>query len=206
MTFTKERLLLLLDLLGTFVFAVEGATAASGGHFDVLGVLVLSFATALGGGIVRDILLGMHPVAAIRDWRYPGVAFAGGAIVFCLHRFVIQVPFPVMIGLDAMGLSLCAVAGAEKATLNKIHPSVACLLAAVNGVGGGTIRDLLMARSPNVLHSDIYAVAALAGAAAMLSSQRLGLRPGLSSILGASVCFVIRVISVWQHWNLPTLT
>lgn len=88
---------------------------------------------------------------------------------------------------------------------HKIHPFVAVFIAAINGVGGGTLRDILMARSPGVLHTDIYAVAAIVGACAMIASQRLGLRPTSSSVVGASVCFTVRVVSVWQGWGLPQL-
>jgi uncharacterized membrane protein YeiH len=200
-----DRLLLVLDLLGTFVFAVEGAMAAIGGQFDALGVLVLSFSTALGGGIVRDVLLGALPAAAVINWRYPLLAFSGGALVFMLHPFVARIPMPLLAGLDAIGLSLCAVAGAEKALTRGVHPFMAMLMGAVNGVGGGTIRDVLMARSPNVLHSDVYAVAAMIGAAAMIGSQKAGVRPLVATVTGALVCFAVRMVAVWQHWNLPRL-
>lgn len=201
----RNRLLLLLDLAASFVFAVEGASAAAGGRFDALGVVVLSFATALGGGIVRDVLIGSLPAAAVRDWRYSAVAFAGGAVVFVFAPIVQQVPRALMIGLDAAGLALAAMAGAEKALAWKIHPFVAILLGGITGVGGGTLRDILMARSPSVLHSDIYAVAAMTGAAAMIAAQRAGLRPSRSTALGFVVCFVLRAAAVWRSWNLPQL-
>jgi uncharacterized membrane protein YeiH len=201
----RETLLAVLDLLGVFVFAVEGAMAAVGGSFDALGVLVLSFSTALGGGIVRDVLIGATPVAAIKDVRYPITAFVGGGLVFLLHGIVAQIPHPVLVGFDALGLSLCAVAGATKARGLGIHPLPAVLLGAVTGVGGGTIRDLLMARSPTVLHSDIYAVAAMFGAAVMLTAIRGGIRGPIAATLGATACFVLRVVSVWRNWNLPKL-
>jgi uncharacterized membrane protein YeiH len=201
--FHSATLLLVIDLIGTFVFAVEGASAAIQGNLDVLGLMVLAFATALGGGIIRDVLIGAVPPNSIKDWRYPAIAFAGGAVVFFQSSFVNQVPTSLIVTLDAAGLALFAVAGAAKALDYGIHPFLAMLMGGVTGVGGGTIRDVLLARIPSVLHSDVYAAAALAGAAAMILALKLKMRPALASTIGIVVCFVLRMIAVHQHWNLP---
>jgi uncharacterized membrane protein YeiH len=198
-------MLLAIDLLGTFVFAIEGAIAGIQGNLDLLGIMVLAFATALGGGIIRDVLIGAIPPNSIRDWRYPAVAFFGGAIVFCSYQFVTQVPAWVLIVFDAAGLGLFAVAGAAKALDFGIHPFIAILMGGVTGVGGGTIRDILLARIPTVLRADVYATAALAGAAVLVLGIRLKMNPRFMTILGATVCFALRVVSVWRHWNLPRL-
>lgn len=198
-----DRLLLAVDLIGTFVFAIEGAMAAIASQLDFFGVMVLSFTTALGGGVIRDLLIGAVPPASIRDRRYPITAFVGGAVVFFLHQFVKQIPSPVLIGLDAAGLSLFAMAGAAKALDYEIDPFMAVLMATITGVGGGTIRDLFLAQIPRVLRVDIYAVAALIGAAVMVTGVRRGLPRTPMMVLGGVVCFVLRVVSVWQHWNLP---
>ena len=84
-----------------------------------------------------------------------------------------------------------------------MHPFIAILLGTITGVGGGTIRDVFLARIPTVLRADVYATAAMAGAAVMILSRRLGLAPTLSAVLGGVVCFGLRLVSVWQHWNLP---
>ena len=201
--FHSATLLLVIDLIGTFVFAVEGASAAIQGNLDVLGLMVLAFATALGGGIIRDVLIGAVPPNSIKDWRYPAIAFAGGAVVFFQSSFVNQVPASLIVTLDAAGLALFAVAGAAKALDYGIHPFLAMLMGGVTGVGGGTIRDVLLARIPSVLRSDVYAAAALAGAAAMILALKLKMRPALASTIGIVVCFVLRMIAVHQHWNLP---
>ena len=165
--------------------------------------MVLAFATALGGGIIRDLLIGAVPPNSLRDWRYSAVAFTGAAIVFFMHRFVQGIPNGVMIVLDAAGLALFAVAGTQKALIYKMHPFIAILLGTITGVGGGTIRDMFLARLPNVLRADVYATAAMAGSAAMILGRRVGLPPTLAAILGGVVCFGLRLVSVWQHWNLP---
>ncbi len=204
--YSPDRLLLALDLTGTFVFAMEGAMAAIRGELDFFGVMVLSFATALAGGVVRDLLIGASPPASIRDWRYPEAAFAAGAAVFFFHHFVQAIPGPVLIAFDAAGLGLFAVAGTEKALTYGIHPFMAVLMGTVTGVGGGTVRDIFLAQVPLVLRSDVYATAAMAGALIMVLGRKLGVSETVSAVAGGMVCFLLRVVAVWQHWNLPHIT
>jgi uncharacterized membrane protein YeiH len=198
-----DTLLLAVDFAGTFLFAIEGGMAAARGHLDLLGAAVLAFATALGGGIIRDVLIGAIPPNSIRDWRYPAIAFLGAATAFFFHSFVQDFPAAVLVLLDAAGLSLFAVAGAEKALSFEIHPFIAVLMGGITGVGGGTIRDVLLAEVPTVLRADVYATAALAGAAVVVIGLRLKLPRTPVVIAGVVVCFLLRMISVWLHWNLP---
>lgn len=204
---TKEtdRILFAADMAGTLLFAVEGATAALTGHLDLLGLAVLAFATALGGGIIRDVLIGAIPPAALREWRYSAVTIGGALIVIFLHQFVLRTPVSLVVMLDAAGLSMFAIAGTEKALNYKMHPFVAVLLGTITGVGGGTIRDIFLARIPRVLQADIYATAALAGAVVMVMCRKMGLTPAWSAIIGATACFLLRMMSVWFNWNLPTI-
>ncbi|QNI31269.1 TRIC cation channel family protein [Alloacidobacterium dinghuense] len=202
-TFHSATLLLAIDLIGTFVFAVEGSMAAVQSNLDILGLMVLAFATALGGGIIRDVLIGAIPPNSICNWRYPAAAFAGGAIVFFQSSFVNKVPESLITTLDAAGLALFAAAGAAKALDFNIHPFLATLMGGITGVGGGTIRDVLLARIPSVLRADVYAAAALAGAAAMILALRLRARPAVATTIGIAVCFTLRMAAVHRHWNLP---
>jgi uncharacterized membrane protein YeiH len=205
MKYDSDKLLFAVDLAGTLLFGIEGATAAIAGNLDFLGLMVLAFSTALAGGIIRDLLIGAVPPSSLRDWRYAATAFAGGAIVFFMHRFVVGIPGQVIMVLDAGGLALFAVAGTEKALLYKMQPFIAILLGTITGVGGGTVRDMLLAQVPTVLRADVYATAAMAGSAVMILGRRLGLSSNLAAVLGGIVCFVLRVVSVWQHWNLPKI-
>jgi uncharacterized membrane protein YeiH len=125
---SENKLLFAVDMAGTLLFAMEGATAAIGGSLDLLGVMVLAFATALAGGIIRDLLIGATPPASLRDWRYSAMAFTGGGIVFFLHRYVQGIPGPAMVVLDGAALALFAVAGTEKALDFGVHPFIAILL------------------------------------------------------------------------------
>lgn len=192
-----------IDLAGTLLFGIEGATAAIAGNLDLLGVLVLAFATALAGGIIRDVLIGATPPSSLKDWRYSVAAFTGASIVFFLHQFIQSVPSTLIMLLDAAGLSLFAISGAEKALIYEMPAFIAILLGGITGVGGGTVRDILLARVPIILRADVYATAALAGSAVMVISRRIGIPPARSAILGGVVCFALRVVSVLLHWNLP---
>jgi uncharacterized membrane protein YeiH len=206
LTVWRDRLILAADLGGTFVFAVEGALAAILGRLDLLGVMVLSFVTALGGGIIRDVLIGATPPSAIRDARYPCVALTGGLLTFVFYALVSQVPADILIRLDAAGLALFAIAGTQKALAFGIQPLIAAALGTVTAVGGGATRDVLLTQVPGVLRVDIYATAALAGSLTMVGCRRLGLPVWAGSLIGGGVCIALRLVSVSRNWNLPTAT
>jgi uncharacterized membrane protein YeiH len=201
--YRQDVVLLTVDLVGTFVFAVEGALAGIRGDLDLLGLLVVSFVTALGGGTVRDLLIGAVPPNSIRDWRYGATAFAGGGAVFCFYQSFQHVPPQLLITLDAAGLALFAMAGAAKALEFGIHPMIAVLMGVLTGVGGGTIRDVLMTRVPGILNTDIYASAALAGAVVMVIGLALKVPRTIAMTVGGVCCFVLRMVAVARHWNLP---
>jgi uncharacterized membrane protein YeiH len=201
--YRQDVVLLAVDLVGTFVFAVEGALAGIQGELDLLGLLVVSFVTALGGGTVRDLLIGAVPPNSIRDWRYGATAFAGGGAVFCFYQSFQHVPQQLLITLDAAGLALFAMAGAGKALEFGINPMIAVLMGVLTGVGGGTIRDVLMTRVPGILNTDIYASAALAGAAVMVIGLALKVPRTIAMTVVGVCCFVLRMVAVARHWNLP---
>ncbi|MGH7062403.1 MAG: trimeric intracellular cation channel family protein, partial [Stellaceae bacterium] len=164
--------LLVLDLAGTFVFALSGGIAGVQRGLDLFGVLVLSFAAANSGGIGRDLLIGAVPPVAITDWRYLAVSLIAGVITFYWYRIVKRLRSPVLV-FDAAGLALFAVAGAQKAVAFGLQPVMAALLGMLSGIGGGMVRDLLLAEIPTVLRADLYAVAALAGAAVVVIGDGL---------------------------------
>ncbi len=197
------RVVRVADFAGTFVFAVEGALEAMKAGFDPIGILVLAFITALGGGVVRDLMIGAIPPAAVRDGKYALVVIAAACVTFLFHPATQVIPRDVLVALDAAGLSLFAVAGTEKALEYGIHPLPSVFLGAIGGVGGGTFRDLLLNQIPRVLRIDIYATAALAAAAIVATGYVLRLPPRRIAIIAALTCFGLRLIAVWQHWQLP---
>lgn len=203
MKYDSDDLLLHVDLAGTALFALEGALAAIHAQLDFFGVMVLSFVTALAGGVIRDVLIGALPPASLRNWRYATTAFAAGAGAFFFYRFISAIPVSVLVILDAAGLGLFAVAGTQKAIDLEMPPLIAVLLGTITGVGGGTVRDVLLAQIPTVLRSEVYATAALAGSVLMVAMRRLDLSPRIAAFAGGIACFSLRIVSVWRHWNLP---
>jgi uncharacterized membrane protein YeiH len=197
-----RTLVLVLDLAGTFVFALSGATAAARRQLDIFGVLVLAFAAACAGGIARDVLIGATPPAAIIDWRYLATSLVAGGIAFRWYSDIERMSFPVRM-FDAAGLALFAVAGTQKALAYELNPVMAALLGMLTGIGGGVARDLLLAQIPTVLRSDLYAVAALVAASVVVLGDRFGLPPLASALTGAALCFGLRLMAISRGWHLP---
>jgi uncharacterized membrane protein YeiH len=193
---------LVLDLLGTFVFALSGAVSGVKHRLDIFGVLVLSFAAANVGGITRDLLIGAVPPPGIADWRYIATALAAGLFTFYGGTVVDRLWNSVLM-FDAMGLGLFAVTGASKALAFHLAPLTAVLLGVLTGVGGGVARDVLVSEVPAVLRADLYAVAALAGAAVVVIGRALGFATGVVSIVGAALCIGLRLTAMRRHWQLP---
>lgn len=195
-------LVLVLDLGGTFAFALSGAMAGTRRRLDLFGVLVLAFAAATFGGITRDVLIGAVPPAALVDWRYLAVSVAAGLLTFFWTSLIERLRNPVRM-LDAMGLALFAVAGTQKALAFGLSPVMAALLGMLTGIGGGVARDVLLAEVPAVLRADLYAVAALAGAAVVVVGHLLELPILLSATTGGLVCFGLRMLAIRRGWSLP---
>src|SRR6185312_9619677 len=188
---TIETFVHILDLGGTFVFAISGAVAAVNRRLDIFGILVLSFVAGNFGGITRDVLIGAVPPAALTDGRYLLVSVLAGLITFFSYGGVDRLRSPV-VWFDAIGLSFFAVAGTQKAITFGLNPVMAALLGMLTGIGGGMTRDVLLAEVPQVLRSDLYAVAALAGASIVVIGHLLGLPYGASALAGAVLCFGLR--------------
>lgn len=203
MATTDTRLLRAIDLVGAFALAIQGASLAATKDLDVLGIIVVSLATALGGGVMRDVILGAQPPEALRGWPMVTAALAGGFLAYFFFQAVEKIPEPALIVVDAAGLSLLAVAGAEKALEYKLTPIAAVMMGALTGVGGFTIRDILLAEVPAVLRVDFLASAALIGAAALVVARACRVSPERAALLGGAVCFLLRVAAVWGHWRLP---
>ncbi len=199
----STTLLLAIDLIGTALFAAEGASAALNAKLDLLGVLVIAVVTATGGGIIRDLLLGDAPPSSMRNWRYFATALIAGAGVFFLRSVTHFENTSLIVLLDAAGLSFFAVAGASKAVQFGLNPLVCMMLGGITAVGGGAIRDVLIRQVPIILRGDIYATAALLGAAVTVICLRLKLHPAIASSLGIVCCFALRMMAVHFHWNLP---
>jgi uncharacterized membrane protein YeiH len=199
---TIETFVHILDLGGTFVFAISGAVAAVNRRLDIFGILVLSFVTGNFGGITRDLLIGAVPPAALTDGRYLLVSVLAGLITFFWYAGVDRLRSPVLL-FDAVGLSFFAVAGAQKAIEFGLSPIMSALLGMLTGIGGGMTRDVLLTEIPQVLRSDLYAVAALAGASIVVIGHMLGLPYGAAALGGGALCFGLRFMAIRHSWHLP---
>ncbi|MEP6574775.1 MAG: trimeric intracellular cation channel family protein [Gemmatimonadota bacterium] len=199
---TASTLVLVLDLCGTFVFALSGAMAGLKHKFDLFGVLVLSFVAANLGGIMRDVIIGAVPPPGIADWRYVAVSVLAGLATIHRRAVIDRMQSSVQL-FDAGGLALFAVSGAQKALDFHLGPLAAVLLGMLTGIGGGMARDVLAGEVPSVLRGDIYAVAALAGAAVVVVGRLMQLPSTPVVAAGAAICFGLRFIAIRRGWQLP---
>lgn len=200
---TEPALLLAFDLAGTLVFAVNGAiTGLEAARLDIVGMVTLGMMTALGGGIVRDILIGALPPATFRYWPYLAVAAGGALIAFFFSRELRRLTLPIEL-LDAAGLSFFCVTGATKSLQYGLGIAPAIILGAVTGAGGGTIRDVLVRRVPTVLTSGLYAIPALAGAGIAVTTVRTGVYGPPAAVGAALACFLIRAVGIRYNLNAP---
>jgi uncharacterized membrane protein YeiH len=191
-----------LDLVGIFVFGITGALVGVRKNLDVFGIQVLALVTGLGGGFIRDVLIGDIPPAALRDWRYLAVPVAAGLLTFFLHPGIGRLERLVNI-FDAAGLALFCVTGALKAVEYNLSPLSAALLGTISGIGGGVIRDILSGRVPVVLRSEIYATPAFLGAGIVVVASALDYNALWVPIVAAIICFAIRLIAIRRGWNAP---
>ena len=200
---STATLLLVLDIVGIAVFAVSGALAAVDKKLDIFGVIFLAVATALGGGFIRDALLGATPAAALTDWRYLATPAIAGLIVFFVHPCVARWSRLFLL-VDAAGLGLFAVAGTRKAIDSGVGPLGSSAIGILTAIGGGIIRDILVREIPHVLHREIYATAALLATVVVVVGDRLSLND--VAVAGAAICvaFSLRVVSRWKNWAAPT--
>ena len=194
----RPPILVVLDLVGIFVFAISGALVAVRKELDVFGVLVLAGTTGLGGGFLRDVLIGATPPAALADWRYLLVPVAAGLLTFFFHPAV--GPDGALVNvLDAFGLALFCVTGALKALDYGLGPVPAALMGMVTGIGGGMLRDVLAGRVPVVFRGELYATPALAGAAIAVAAAEPTCPVAGRALPAARVCLVWRLLAMWRR-------
>lgn len=197
-------LLTVLDYLGTFAFAVSGALKAARRQMDVFGLIVLAVVTAIGGGTIRDVMLGLRPFW-FRDSTYILLSLAAALIVFSLYRLVARGE-TLLLWFDAVGLGAFTVIGATKAMGAGLGLCGTIVLATLTGVGGGIIRDLLAADVPVVLRKEVYASACIIGAALYWYLSQWHLPHTLTMPATMLVVIAIRLVSLRYHMGLPKAT
>jgi len=194
-------LLLVLNLAGTFVFGLSGGLAGVQKRLDMFGVVVLAVVVGLAGGVTRDLLIGVAP-QTFRDWRYLAVAGGAGLVTLLAHQVLQELERPILV-LDAAGLALFCVTGASTALDYRMGAVEAVVLGAITGIGGGVLRDVLLGEIPVVLRTGLYAIPALVGAAIVVVASRGGTHNLVFPLLGALVCFVIRLAGLHFDLNIP---
>jgi uncharacterized membrane protein YeiH len=190
-------LLHILDIFGTFAFAISGAFRAVKYELDLLGVIALATATGIGGGITRDLLLGSTPPAALVDQTYLLICIAGAMVVFVAAPRI-ATRWDYVMAADAVGLSVFAAIGAAKAELFQAAPLTVIMLATITASGGGVVRDLLVLEIPAALKSDFYATAALLGGTLFVLLGALGVTGPVR--LAASIAFTLALRIVAMHF------
>jgi uncharacterized membrane protein YeiH len=193
-----------LDIIGTFVFAVSGAFRAARHELDLLGVLVLAISTGVGGGIVRDLMIGCTPPDAFQDETYLIVCVLGGLVVFVAANRIAP-RWDCVMAADAVGLAVFAAIGSAKARLYGLGDIGIIMMAAITATGGGVIRDMLVREIPAVLRADFYATAALLGGACFVAAGRLGFGQNTQLICVIAITFCLRVLAMKYGISLPKL-
>lgn len=195
---------LVLELVGLLVFGLSGGLLAVRKHFDAVGIAVLAFLTALGGGLVRDVVIGDVPPPAFADTRYLVVPLVAAVIVFLAHGVLERLQRAVLV-FDAAGLGLFCVAGTLKALAFGLGPLQAAVLGVTSAVGGGVLRDGVARDTPVLLRADstLYSIPAFAGALAVAGSVTAGWYEPVVGIAVVGVVFSWRILAMWRGWRAP---
>lgn len=191
-----------LDILGTFAFALSGGSRAVESRMDAFGIVFLAFVAAVSGGVLRDVLIGSLPPAALQSGIYVAIAIIAGMLCFLAHGRIVKYARPVAF-FDAIGLGLFCVVGARKALDAGLSPFMAALLGMITAVGGGIAADVLTARTPMVLRRDIYALAALAGATVLTLGAQVNIPDLVLAPVGALLATGLRLVALRYDWHLP---
>lgn len=195
----------LLDLFGVAVFAVSGALEAGRKRMDVFGTVVVAIVTAIGGGTVRDLVLGIRPVLWISHPIYVLVATAAALVTFITARWV-QFPTRVLLIFDAFGLAMFTIIGCQRALEVNVSYVIVVVMGVITGVAGGIIRDILCGEIPLVLRSEIYATASLAGGMLFVALHSFGVERSIAAIAAVALILIIRLAAIYWRLSLPVFT
>lgn len=194
---------LIIDLLGTTAFTISGVYAAMEKKLDLFGMLVIGFVTAIGGGTIRDVLIGNTPVTWMRDLRTPLVILAAAVITILFRRMVRNMKITLFL-FDSLGLGLFTIIGIQKGLVVHIHPAICVALGTITGCFGGVIRDLLLREIPVLFRKEIYATACIAGGICYLLLRNI-CSEAISETVAILLIFGIRLFSVKYNWRLPSV-
>lgn len=193
-----------LDILGTFAFAISGALVASDQKLDLFGVAIIAFVTAVGGGMLRDILINAHPINWIGDLNYLYTILSAVILTFLFKSKILPLS-KTMFLFDTVGLGVFTLLGLKKGLSFDLHPIVALIMGMISAVFGGVLRDVLTNKIPLIFEKEIYASACLAGGVSYLILNNFKVPENITFIISASVIVIIRVVAVRFHLQLPKI-
>lgn len=193
-----------LDLIGTFVFAISGVRLAAEKRMDIFGALVIAVATAVGGGTIRDLLLGSTPVAWMQDVTYLYIILSAVILGLLFDRYIFELKNTLLI-FDSIGLGVFTLAGMQKALNFGMSTEYAIILGITSATAGGILRDILANEVPVILRKEIYAAACLAGALAFLVFGYIGLNKNINTGLTIILIVIIRTIAVKFNISFPKI-
>lgn len=199
----NDSLLLVIDYLGTFAFAISGAVAAQQKRMDIFGIVVAAFTTACAGGVIRDVCIATLPPAGLSQLPYLIVTLSAVVFTLLTLKLIDKLLYPVLF-FDAIGLSFFAVFGAHKTFTFTGNIEMSILMGMTSAVGGGVLRDVLLNRVPIILHKEIYATAALLAASIQVFGEWAHWPIALTSSLAAGSCLILRLLSLRLGWRLPS--
>lgn len=198
------NLIYILEIIGTFVFAVSGVSTAAAKRFDVLGVVIIAFVTSIGGGTLRDIMIGVQPVSWMLDINYVYTIAIAVFLSFFFLKYLLKLRRTLFL-FDTIGLGIFTILGLERALAFGLSPVVAVMMGTVSAVFGGVIRDILSNTVPLIFGGQIYASTCVVGGIAFLVMDHCGLTRDLSMIFTVLIIVLLRILAVRGSWSLPTM-
>jgi uncharacterized membrane protein YeiH len=198
------ELIYVLDILGTFAFAISGAQVAKKKQFDIFGVIIIAFVTAVGGGMIRDVLINAHPINWIGDLNYVWTILIAVLTMYLFRSKVAHLSKTLFL-FDTIGISVFTLLGLQKGLDYNLHPFLALIMGMVSAVFGGVIRDVLTRKVPLIFKKEIYASACLIGGVVYLSLGFLDVSENIQFVLSGLMIFVIRLVAVKYKLELPKI-
>ncbi len=193
------------DLVGTFVFAISGVLTASSKKFDVFGASVIAFVTAIGGGTLRDLLIGSHPIAWIKDLNYLYIIIAAVFISIVFKKYIIKLRKTLFL-FDTIGIGVFTIIGVQKSLDLGISPIIAIMMGTISAVFGGVIRDILTNEAPLIFRKEIYATPCVLGGIIYFFLLETNIDLMLISLITASLIISVRLFAVKKEWSLPRVS
>ncbi len=198
------RFIEVVDLIGTIAFAISGALAAFDKRLDPFGIIIIAFVTAAGGGTLRDILLGVHPVSWMTNMNLVYTILICVVVTFVFRKFLLKLRTTLFL-FDTIGIGLYTVVGLEMGLVAGLHPVICVTLGCITACFGGVIRDILVNEIPVIFRKNIYATACLLGGGAYFIMRKLGVPEGFNFPIAAAIVITIRLLAVYFKIRLPNV-